>query len=716
MEKYPWVAFYKELAEKLSSYGNNRQELVRKVYQIYNETGLNMPKLDTDGQLLDIDPFTFYGLFNKGLSNANRALIAKAIANLLGMQSTPPDTFNGIPVLNLQNATFYNFIGDRSENDIDKLWDFFEAALKYSHTKSDESKAELSALFDWALSLKGNASGKITMGLFWIAPDVFINFDSRNRWYIYESGQIPANVVAALPSANNEGFNAKTYFEITRIMFEYLANSPFETFVDLSEEAWRYSEQINKEKRAASKTKEDGVGDDETRATRYWIYSPGANAEKWEEYYQAGIMAVGWGRIGDLKNYNDTEGIAKALHEEYNVEGSLKNIKLCAWQFAHAMKPGDIVFVKKGMHEIVGRGVVESDYYYDEATNDDFSNRRKVKWTHKGSWQHRGKAVVKTLTDITDYTDYVDWFNSLFSDGIDVDPPEETSKADAYSADDFLEDVYIDSTIYETIVELLNAKKNLILQGAPGVGKTYAAKRLAYSIMREKNSDRVCLIQFHQSYSYEDFIEGFRPAKDTNGFEIKKGVFYNFCEKAKQDPENAYFFIIDEINRGNLSKIFGELFMLIESDKRSVPIQLLYSDEKFRVPENLYIIGMMNTADRSLALLDYALRRRFAFFEMEPAFDSDGFIKYRNQLASIKFDRLVDAVKQLNQIITEDESLGRGFRIGHSYFCNLAPDAISDRKLQNIVEYELLPLLKEYWFDSNDAYERAENLLRSALR
>ena len=168
---------------------------------------------------------------------------------------------------------------------------------------------------------------------------------------------------------------------------------------------------------------------------------------------------------------------------------------------------------------------------------------------------------------------------------------------------------------YKTLVNVLKMKKNIILQGAPGVGKTFTAKRLAYSIIGAKNPDRVQMLQFHQSYSYEDFIEGYRPTE--NGFTIKKGSFYKFCKLAEDDDENDYFFIIDEINRGNLSKIFGELFMLIEKDKRGIELQLLYSDENFSVPANVYIIGMMNTADRSLAMLDYALRRRFSFFTMK---------------------------------------------------------------------------------------------------
>ena len=187
----------------------------------------------------------------------------------------------------------------------------------------------------------------------------------------------------------------------------------------------------------------------------------------------------------------------------------------------------------------------------------------------------------------------------------------------------------------------------------------------------------------------------------------------NFLSEVYID-ENDYFFIIDEINRGNLSKIFGELFMLIETDKRGIELQLLYSDEKFSVPPNVYIIGMMNTADRSLAMLDYALRRRFSFFTMKPGFQTDGFQTYQKSLNSKPFDNLISCIKQLNTSITEDDSLGDGFCIGHSYFCGLTPETISKQSLSSIIEFELIPLLQEYWFDETvKAGDWADRLRRA---
>lgn len=199
------------------------------------------------------------------------------------------------------------------------------------------------------------------------------------------------------------------------------------------------------------------------------------------------------------------------------------------------------------------------------------------------------------------------------------------------------------------------------------------------------------------------------------GFEIKKGIFYNFCKEAENDSENDYFFIIDEINRGNLSKIFGELFTLIEADKRGKrKMELLYSSDNFSVPKNVYIIGMMNTADRSLAMIDYALRRRFAFFEMKPAFESEGFREYQYGLENDKFNKLIDCVISLNQRIADDDSLGEGFCIGHSYFCNI--EEIKENTLTDIVEFEIIPLLKEYWFDEPSKVKEWSDRLRSAVK
>ena len=286
---------------------------------------------------------------------------------------------------------------------------------------------------------------------------------------------------------------------------------------------------------------------------------------------------------------------------------------------------------------------------------------------------------------------------------IDVFPPKK------YGKEDFLKEVYITDKEYDKLKNLILDKKNIILQGSAGVGKSYAAKRLAYSIIGEKDNERVKMIQFHQSYSYEDFIMGYRP--NENGFELKEGVFYKFCKEAEMDEnkENKYFLIIDEINRGNISKIFGELFMLIENDKRGeeYALELVYKDdEKFFVPENLYIIGLMNTADRSLAMLDYALRRRFIFIDIEPAFNKP---QFKNDLENKNIDKdlinkIIEKFTKLNETIKSDKTLGKGYTIGHSYFCNRKN--LNKEDYEDIINYEIAPTLREYWFDNEDKAEK----------
>ena len=451
---------------------------------------------------------------------------------------------------------------------------------------------------------------------------------------------------------------------------------------------------------------------DKKHKLHYWMYTV-FDDTSWMECQQKEIMVLGMDDIGDYSQYDSKESLRQELISTYDNSTSRKNQALMAWNFANKLAINDVIFAKRS-NTLVGKGIVTGDYIFDDSRQE-YKNIRTVKWLQIGEWEHPGKSVAKRLTDITPYTDYIEKLITIFTpdelDDVDTQPEVDYPE---YSSADFLSDVYMSEQDYETLVNVLKMKKNIILQGAPGVGKTFTAKRLAYSIIGAKNPDRVQMIQFHQSYSYEDFIEGYRPTE--NGFTIKKGSFYKFCKLAEDDDENDYFFIIDEINRGNLSKIFGELFMLIEKDKRGIELQLLYSDENFSVPPNVYIIGMMNTADRSLAMLDYALRRRFSFFTMKPGFNTPGLQAYQDSLKSDAFNKLIACVKQLNSKIAEDISLGEGFCIGHSYFCGLTPETANTQTLSSIVEYELIPLLKEYWFDEPAKIVDWSDRLRSAVK
>lgn len=592
--------------------------------------------------------------------------------------------------------------------------------------------------------------------------------------------------------------------------------------------------------------------------TRVWLYAPGENARFWDECIANGKMYLGWDPLGDLSKYASREDMIEKMKEVYSADKSYTNDSLSTYDFVYTMKPGDIVYVKKGMHKIIGRGVVAGGFEYD-AGRKEYKNTRNVEWQNNGEWNVESQLVMKTLTDITKYPDLVASLQSLI-DGVAVEVKDEptdvpsgfwwlnanpkywsmsewtvgaeqfytllnengrkrriyqnfvnakegdvvicyesnptkqilclatVSKASdgeriffkkvetlangidyatfkdvpelqqmeclvnpngsffkltaeeydvlmdiiresnpiapakatkLYTKENYLEDVYISSSDYDALCGVLEHKKNIIFQGAPGVGKTFSAKRLAYSIMGEVDDDRIGFVQFHQNYSYEDFVMGYKPNSE-GGFDLQRGIFYKFCIKAANDPNRPYFFIIDEINRGNLSKIFGELLMLIEKDYRfdykegkGTKITLAYSDERFAVPANLYIIGMMNTADRSLAMIDYALRRRFSFYPMKPGFDSDGFKQYQEELGNEKFNALIEKVKELNKAIVDDGSLGSGFEIGHSYFCN--QEEVADSWLRAVVNYEIIPMLEEYWFDNKDKVEEWSEKLKKTI-
>lgn len=828
-ERFSWIPFYKEFGQKLLKYRDDRKPLVKWIYDNIDGSLIKHFKDDSSGKRVpDTDPFTVMAIINRGIAWGKKIILCKQFKEFLDISAPIPKDFLGVPEMNNMQSNFIGFEKNRKEGDIERLWDLFEATVENMNIKPEYDALNGQYLIKY----------NITMGLFWIQPDKYLALDGNNR-----------ENLEALGIASFKGSNFVSYDEYEKILKQVDAKMKSGE-IDCRSYA-EFSQMTYKQNDGASTRdlpKQDSVN--------YWMYAPGEQAAFWDEYYQDGIMGLGWNKIGDLRAFKKQADLITPLKQNYGSDTSQKNSADMLYGFANEMKPGDIVFAKKGRSTIVGRGVVTSDYYYD-GNHEKQPHLRKVNWTHKGEWKSDSMQAMKTLTNITRYTDDVKQLNKLIDGkvspnstestgkqywwltgspkywsptndwevGEDIDytlynekgnkrrvfkhfleakpgdlviayestpvlqivaigrvvsetdgevlyirkiedlqspvpyteilnnpilkksepvmnrcqgslflltydeykevmrlirkdnpepiieEEEQTEEHETYTDKDFLEQVYMNEHQLQTLKSLLMRKKNLILQGAPGVGKTFAAQRLAYTIMGVKDESRVKLIQFHQNYSYEDFVIGYKPNAE-GGFSLVSGIFYEFCQQARAHREMPYFLIIDEINRGNLSKIFGELLQLIEADYRDQPLQLAYNKQRFSVPSNLYIIGMMNTADRSLAMIDYALRRRFSFFEIKPGFETEAFNNDISKLEISNLKELINAIIELNKVITDDDSLGPGFCIGHSYLCNLN----SDSDLESIVEYDIIPMLREYWFDNDDKFNQEAQKLRNALK
>ena len=587
-------------------------------------------------------------------------------------------------------------------------------------------------------------------------------------------------------------------------------------------------------------------------AVKYWVAAPGPGASEWDYFVKQGIYALGWNELGDLREFDDKADLnEELLIAKRNSNSDRKNDALALWNIANEIKPGDVVFAKRGLHEYIGYGVVKSSYTYN-ASDEQYPHQIEVDWKKQGSWTAEYQIVKKTLTEITKYKEYVQqlidliikeipiiestgyqnishyWLNAnpkiwkiadfeigqhqsytAYNDkgnkrrmfdcfesikpgdlivGYESSPSmkvsaifectaalhedenevhriefkierflnrpiawedliqvkdfkdaevvknnqgslypltqtqfdailslEYDSNLPKYNLENLKSDSFVNDEQLEKIIATLEHKKNVILQGPPGTGKTFVAKKLAYALMGERDDSRIEMVQFHQSVSYEDFIQGYRPTEEGS-FKLKNGIFYKLCARALKNPEKPYFLIIDEINRGNLSKIFGELLMLIENDKRSpeYAINLMYSDaeeSRFYVPKNVHIIGTMNTADRSLAVVDYALRRRFAFFTLRPEFQGK-FKKYLNSrgVANEMIDNIVKSLNKLN--VTISDELGVGFEIGHSFFTPTDNLKFNEDWYKGIIEFEIIPLLQEYYFDDDSLLQSKIGMLK----
>ncbi len=428
----------------------------------------------------------------------------------------------------------------------------------------------------------------------------------------------------------------------------------------------------------------------------HWVIACGINSNQWDNFKDNNLIAIGWDSLGDLSKFKSKQEIFEKLKDERSEnDPDPRNDALCCYDFVNSMKVNDIVFVKKGTSKLVAYGKIIGDYKYDENLSE-YRNIRSVEWINIKE-NDIDPITGKTLTNFNKYPDTVEKYLKLMAN--------DNNKDLEFNE---LKDTFFSEEFFNNIIDTLKVKKNIILQGPPGTGKTFISKKIAERITGKK--ENIFSIQFHQSYSYEEFVVGYKPNSEGN-FALQKGSLIQVCERAKQNENENFVMFIDEINRANISKVFGELLSLIENDKRGPEnaVKILYSenDINFYIPSNLYFVCAMNTADRSLKMVDYALRRRFSFFEFKPEFDKPefkNFLKDKNVNAKT-IDRIVNNISKVNQQISDDNfELGDGYCIGHSYFCpkGNSSDSFGDQWYEQIIEYEIKPLINEYYFDKPD--------------
>ena len=695
-----WGNFYSEFASRLLDHKDNRGPLVTRVREICNDLGHHY--LDHSGTadetngLQDICPFTVMGTFNRGISTANRKTIAGEIGRFLGVTHQVPNSFDGIPTLNNQNSVVF-----WQRSDIAPLWGVFENALRFA----DGSQADSQRLFLESYNRVRKASGlgrKLTIGLFWVRPGTFLALDNNSERYVSSLG-------IEVPRQNS--LSGRQYLDLTQRVKDYFldADSPAHSFPDLS---WKAYEAASKEP-----------------TLPVWMIRAGRKGEYENAALERGLAIVDWG-VGDLSNAGNKESIQERV-KQTDPDASNERVGSITGQlalFCFEIEDGDIVVMPSKIRaDQVALGRIKGPYTFQDIGTGPY-HTRPVEWIRTDipttEFGETLKGYRKTVSRIKGIE-----AGRLIASMLDMPVESQTGGADEtgppavpYSLQDIVDEgCFLDESKLKMILNRLKIKKNLILQGPPGTGKTWLARKLAFALIGQRDSHRVHGFQFHPNLSYEDFVRGFRP--DSNGrLSIVDGPFLRIVAEAHNDPSNDYVLVIEEVNRGNPAQIFGEMLTLLEADKRnpSQALRLAHSvqdNEVVHIPPNLYVIGTMNVADRSIAMVDMALRRRFAFIDLEPTFGelwknwvTEHFGLDVNLLTTIE-----SRIEALNDRIVADPSLGPQFRVGHSFVTPPVGTQLDNpiEWFAQVVETEIGPLLDEYWFDKlSEAEDCKAELLR----
>ena len=693
---YDWVRFYEELADKIAPFRDRQHELLAFLGELKAQQLTITPLEDKDSSgasfpLSEIDPFTFFGVFNRGIIAETRIQILEAMKSRFQVNTSVPTEFSGIPVLSNLNSWFFAYQAKRQPGDIAKLWDVFVSAIG----PAPLDDPEFGKVFDAALTVR-NTNFNLTTALFWIRPHRFVSLDSNMR----------KRLGVKLPPG---GLDFRFYRKVVEgVRAEWGDDVP-----KLSHEAWLSGRSEGPQAPQAVAEPQAISNDvDYWLVGAYWHDSEPADQTTrmvsegvWENGYEDQLLDVVKSmKVGDRIAIKATATQKKEL--PFDSGGRTVSLLIIK-------ATGTIVANPR-----TGRVVeVEWDPPPAEPRNWYFYSGRSTVWRLRKEIDYAQRLI--RFVFFGEPQDYGYFLSKWYGEG--APPPTAISDVppggSPYSIADMLEQgVFLLESQIETALRRLQSKKNLILQGAPGVGKTFIAKKLAYAFMEEEDDSRILMSQFHPSFSYEDFIRGYRPAGEAGKFALVDGPFMQLCQRAEADMDREYVFVLDEINRGNLSQVFGELFMLLEADKRGkrnavTPLYRRTADEQFHVPENIYIIGTMNIADRSLALVDFALRRRFAYLTLEPQFDKPIFRTWVRDrgMPDALVSKIVTRMTALNEAIAADTQLGSSFRIGHSFFCPAGKDfsGLDERWYGDIVETEIIPLIEEYWHDAPAKAQKA---------